>query len=76
MEYAICVHCDESHHVEDDHQCKEDKPTQLKDMYFRCCGAPQDMGHMFGCPLSVERQPKDRTESVRGNAAQDDKIDP
>lgn len=19
---AICVHCDESHHVDDDHQCK------------------------------------------------------
>ena len=22
-EYAICVHCDESHHVDDDHECKD-----------------------------------------------------
>ncbi len=22
-EHATCVHCDESHHVDDDHQCKE-----------------------------------------------------
>jgi hypothetical protein len=22
-EYAICVHCGESHHIDDDHECKE-----------------------------------------------------
>ena len=22
-EYAICVHCGESHHVDDDHECKD-----------------------------------------------------
>ena len=22
-EYAICVHCGESHHVDDDHECEE-----------------------------------------------------
>ncbi len=23
-EYAICVHCDASHHIDDDHRCEEE----------------------------------------------------
>tara|TARA_R110000765_G_scaffold2147_3_gene5904 strand:+ start:303 stop:818 length:516 start_codon:yes stop_codon:yes gene_type:complete len=26
-DYALCVHCDESHHVDDDHQCKDTTTT-------------------------------------------------
>jgi|10_taG_2_1085330.scaffolds.fasta_scaffold01302_27 hypothetical protein len=22
--------------------------------HFKCCSAPKDMGHMFGCPKSIE----------------------
>jgi hypothetical protein len=26
--------------------------------YYSCCGAPRDMGHMFGCPNSPENNRK------------------
>jgi len=52
-----------------------DLPIEIKDTYFRCCGSPQDMGHMFGCPKSVERQPKERTESDRGISLRKDKVE-
>ena len=54
-DHAVCVHCDESHDLDADHQCKDGVPD-LEPTHFNCCHAPKDMGHMFGCPNSTENK--------------------
>jgi len=31
---AVCVHCDESHHMDDDHQCAEESGSKHSDSYM------------------------------------------